>query len=574
VQIGADLSSRGRDSYYPRTTLLGSQTNGLAVRGKTQTTNFLNENTLSYNKSIGTDHQIDAVAGYTRQQNDGENSTIRNSNFVSDIAVFESIGAGTQVGGPQVASGHTRWTLASYLGRVNYTFLNRYLFTVSGRRDGSSRFGADHQWGFFPSAAIGWRVSDEPFMARFPQVELLKFRVSTGLGGNPSIRPYQSMAHLLPQQYTFGGVVVPGYYPSSVANTNLGWESTRQTDYGMDLGLWGGRVSLTTDIYKKTTNDVLLAVNLPFEAGFATALQNAGSISNNGYELGLTLTLLDPKKGQFGWSSTFNYSRNKNKVLDLGNGVQQIFASSVNNDLKLLGSLIQVGEALGVFYGYKTDGLLRDSATAAAYTTAVRPLSGARWNPGDAKLVDMNGDGAITVLDRTIIGDPNPKYTGGWSNTLSFRGMRLSSLIDFTQGNQILNLNNIRLEQGSPATNIIAERYFDAWTPTNTDGKYPRINFSPGTIGSEITTDLLDDGSYTRLRNVTLDVPVSSRLLARYGVTNTRVYVTGSNLITWTQYSGFNPDVSSLGLGNVNRGIDVGSYPLAKSVTFGLNITY
>ena len=228
VSVGTDLSNRGRDTYYPRTTLMGSQVNGQAVRGATQTTNFLNENTLTYTKSLNAANQIDAIAGYSRQQSDLTNSTTRNSNFVNDIDVFESIGSGTQVGGPQVSSGHTRWTLASYIGRLNYTLLNRYLFTITARRDGSSRFGADHQWGVFPAVAFGWRVTDEPFMARFTAIELLKFRFSTGTAGNPSIRPYQSIAHLLSQQYTFGGNVVPGYYPASVANPNLGWESTRQ----------------------------------------------------------------------------------------------------------------------------------------------------------------------------------------------------------------------------------------------------------------------------------------------------------------------------------------------------------
>ena len=256
MSLGTDLSNRTRDTYYPRTTLMGSQVNGQAKRGTTSTTNFLNENTLSYNHAFS-GQLLDAVVGYNRQQSDLLNSQISNSNFVSDIDVFESIGSGTQTGGPQVSSAHTRWTLASYLGRINYTLANRYLFTVTGREDGSSRFGADHQWGFFPSGAVGWRVSDEPFMSKFTAIELLKLRVSYGLAGNPAIKPYQSMAHLLSKQYTFGGAVVPGYYPASVGNPNLGWETTRQLDLGADIGLYGGRVSLTADVYRKKTDDLL-----------------------------------------------------------------------------------------------------------------------------------------------------------------------------------------------------------------------------------------------------------------------------------------------------------------------------
>jgi len=285
-----------------------------------------------------------------------------------------------------------------------------------------------------------------------------------------------------------------------------------------------------------------------------------------------------------GWTTTFNYSHNKNTVLDLG-GVNQIFAASVNSDLKLLGSLIQVGQPLGVFYGYQAGGILRDSAAAAAYTTQVKPLTGTKWNPGDVRLLDINGvdangnptgkpDGKIDANDRTIIGDPNPKFNAGWMNTLSFGRFRVSSQMDAVYGNKILNLNNVRLDQGSPGTNIIAERFLDAWTPTNIDAKYPRINFTPGTTGSDITSDLLEDGSFLRLRAVTVDFALPSRLLARYNLSNTRFFVTGANLLTWTHYSGFNPDVSSLGIGNVNRGIDVGQYPLSRSFTFGINLTY
>jgi TonB-linked SusC/RagA family outer membrane protein len=544
----------------------------------------LNENLLTYTKAIGSLQQVDAVAGYTRQQSDLVSSTIQNSNFVSDVDVFENIGSGTQGGGPIVTSGHTRWTLASYLGRLNYTLANRYLFTVTGREDGSSRFGASHQWGFFPSAAVGWRISDEPFMQHIPSIELLKLRLSDGLAGNPSIRPYQSLAHLTAQQYTFGGSVVSGYYPASIGNPELSWESTHQLDAGIDLGLYGGRVSLTGDLYRKKTSNLLLAVNLPFESGIPSALQNIGAVENNGYEIGLTLTVLDSKKHSLGWTSTLNYSQNKNRVLDLG-GVSQIFASSVNTDLKLLGSLIQVGQPLGVFYGYMADGLLRDSATAAAYTTQVKPISGTKWNPGDVKLLDINGvdsaghltgrpDGKIDANDRTIVGNPNPKFSAGWLNTFSAGRVRLSSVMDAVYGNKILNLNNVRIEAGSPGTNIIADRFLDAWTPTNTNAAFPRVNFTPGTIGSDITSDLLEDGSFLRLRSVTLEFTIPERVIARYGISNARLFVTGSNLATWTHYSGFNPDVSSEGIGNTNRGIDVGAYPLAKSVTLGVNVSY
>ena len=192
----------------------------------------------------------------------------------------------------------------------------------------------------------------------------------------------------------------------------------------------------------------------------------------------------------------------------------------------------------------------------------------------DANGNDIGPDGVMSADDRTIIGSPQPKFTAGWLNAFTYGRFRLSSMMDAVYGNKILNLNDVRLEAGSPATNILAERYLDAWTPTNTGGAFPRVNFTPGTTGSDITSDLLDDGSFLRLRSITLDAAVPERFLSRYGLSATRVYVTGANLVTLTHYSGFNPDVSSLGIGNVNRGVDVGQYPLAKSVTLGINITY
>lgn len=575
VSVGSDLSNRSRDTYYPRTTLRGSQTNGLAIRGSNSATSFLNENTLHYTTDFRDIHHLDAVIGASRQQYDLTGTQMQNTQFVSDIDGYEGISTGTQIGGPSIGSSHTRYTLASYFGRVNYSLLDRYLFTFTDRRDGSSRFGSEHQWGSFPSAAFGWRLSEEPFMKRFTRLDQVKLRVSYGTAGNPSIRPYQSSSHLSSEQYTFGGIVVPAYYPSSVGNPNLSWETTRQFDLGTDVGILDNRITFSADIYRKKTTDLLLAVNLPFETGFGSALQNIGAVQNNGWELGMSVDLIRAATPRsFGWTSSLTYSRNRNKVLDLG-GVQQIFAGSVNSDLKLLGSLIRVGQPLGVFYGYQATGIFRDSAEAANY--GFKPLSGQTWQAGGVRLADFDttgaSKGAITPEDRTIIGDPNPKFTGGFSNTFSYAGLRLSANLNGVYGNKILNLNLVRLEGGSPATNILADRYHDAWSATNPNGAFPKAGFTPGTIGSDITSDLLEDGSYLRLGSVTLDAAVPDRFL-RGGLTSARLYITGSNLITWTHYSGFNPDVSSLGLGNVNRGIDIGSYPLAKSVTFGINLAY
>ncbi len=572
--VGSDLSFRGRDTYYPRTTLQGFGQNGRAIRGTTNNTSFLNENTLNWNKSFGSAHVISAVAGYSRQKLNSTRTDMRNSNFVSDITGFENIGAGAQAGGANVSSGRTQWTLASYLGRVNYTLLDRYLFSVSGRRDGSSRFGADNRWGVFPAGALGWRLSEEPFMRRFSWINNLKLRATYGEVGNPSISPYQSLTRLTAQQYTFNGALAPGYYPAAIGNPTLSWESTKQTDLGLDLSAFSGRIDITVDQYRKKTDNLLLQIDLPSEVGYPSAFVNAGSIENKGFEAGVTVKLFDAEaKTGFRWSTTFNYTRNRNRVLDLG-GVSRIFPTQQTaSDINATSSVVQVGQPIGAFFGFKTGDLFRDSTTLNAWRAKTRFASGTAPGLGNRMYIDINGDSIIDANDRTIIGDPTPKYVVGWSNNISWKGFDLSALIDGVQGNKILNLNNLRLNGASPALNVTAERFYDAWSPTNPDGKYQRVGAGAGFLNADITSELLEDGSFFRLRTISLARQIPPKWLRQSNVT-ARAYVTGQNVVTWTKYTGFNPDVSSISVGNLNRGVDVGAYPLARTWTVGLNINY
>ncbi|HEX8904364.1 MAG TPA: TonB-dependent receptor, partial [Longimicrobiaceae bacterium] len=420
VSLGADYAARSRDTYYNRNTYRGRQNGGDALRGETQNLSYLNENTLTWHRTIGASHDLTLLGGYSWQTSRTTGFNMGNSNFVSDATEFWDIGSGTQAGGPSLSSRYSRWTMASYLGRLNYNLLGRYLVTLTGRYDGSSRFGANHQWGFFPSAAIGWRVSEEPFLRDVGFLDELKVRASYGLAGNPSIPPYNSKARLEDQGYSFGGVAVGGFYPYSVANPNLTWESTRQLDIGVDAGVFD-RVTLTADYYHKRTNDLLLYTVLPAESGYRAALQNIGSVENRGIELGLGVKVLRPENDRaLHWTADLNYSRNRNKVLDLG-GVDELFATSVTSDLKFPGSLIRVGQPIGVFYGYQTLGVYRDSAAVLAYSVR-KNINGRLPLPGDMIVADLDGDSVITAADRTIIGNPNPDFTVGLSNTFAWHG--------------------------------------------------------------------------------------------------------------------------------------------------------
>jgi hypothetical protein len=334
-------------------------------------------------------------------------------------------------------------------------------------------------------------------------------------------------------------------------------------------------VTATADYYKKRTTNLLLAINLPTETGFQSALANRGTVDNAGFELGVDVRVLGGGKGararDFSWRAGLNYATNRTRVVDLG-GQQQLFADFITTDYNLPGTVIQVGQPLGAFYGFKGTGVIRDSAAAAAITT--KNFNNSAFRPGDMGVVDVDGDGVITLNDRTIIGDPTPRFTMGLTNTFGWRGVELTGLLQGSFGGKILNVNRIRTE-GSPRVNVIKDRWYDAWSPSNPGGKYARVGENPNQVGTNNFTDnLLEDGTFVRLRTITLSAAVPRRFLRVPSNQPARVYVTGVNLFTVTDYSGFDPDVSSQSVGAQNRGIDIGAYPLSKGFTVGLNFSY
>jgi TonB-linked SusC/RagA family outer membrane protein len=572
--FGTDYATRGRNTYYNRSTIRGSQSGGDALVGSTTTNGWLNENTVNYDRRFRENHLVSLLGGYTQQRTDFNGLNLSASNFPSDATLYNALQAGSVQGVPSTR--RTTRTLESWLGRLNYSLLDRYLLTVNYRADGSSAFAESHKWASFPSAAVAWRVSSEPFMERFDWVDELKLRGSYGIVGNPGIRPYQSLTRLVSQGYSFGGTYTSGYAVSAIGNPELQWETTRGTDFGVDLGLLD-RFTITADYYAKKTTDLLLQVSLPFETGYQSALANRGSVENKGFELGIDAQVIKPTARGFSWHANLNYATNRNKVLDLGTNpdgspLPYIEADLITTDYNLPGTRIVLGQPIGVFYGFKSLGVIPDAATAA--TVSYRNFGGSTFKAGNMLIENIDGDTIITLNDRTIIGDPTPDFTMGLTNDLQYGRFRLTGLLQGSHGGKILNVNRIRTES-SPRANIARARWENAWSPTNPGGTEPAIGENPNQVGpNNFTDNLLEDGSYLRLRSATLSWDLPESLASRASASVARLYLTGTNLITWTHYSGFDPDVSGQSVGTTNRGIDIGAYPLSRGVTFGLNLNF
>jgi TonB-linked SusC/RagA family outer membrane protein len=571
---GTDYAARGRNTYYNRNTVSGALAGGQAYVGSTTTNTWVNENTLSYQRAFRGVHDLSLLGGFTQQRTDFTGLNLSASDFPSDVTLYNALQAGASQGVP--SSRRNSRTLESWLGRVNYSLLDRYLLTVNYRADGSSAFAESHKWAGFPSAAFAWRMSSEPFMKRFDAIDELKLRASYGVVGNPGIRPYQSLTRLTSQGYSFGGQYTSGYAVAAVGNPDLRWETTKGSDFGIDIGLLD-RFAITADYYAKQTTDLLLQVSLPFETGYQTALANRGSVENKGFEVGVDAQVIKPTASGFSWHANLNFAKNRTRVLDLGTNpdgspIQFIEADLLTTDYNLPGTRIVVGQPIGVFYGFKSLGVLQDAAQAAAVTYT--PFSGTAFKAGQTLIADVDGNGKIDLNDRTIIGDPTPDFTAGLTNDLRYGRFQFTALLQGSHGGKILNVNRIRTES-SPRANISRERVVNAWSPTNPTGTEPAIGENPNQVGpNNFTDNLLEDGSYLRLRSATLSFALPDRITSRTSMSDARLYLTGTNLITWTHYSGFDPDVSGQSVGTTNRGIDIGAYPLARGVTVGLNLNF
>ena len=563
VTGGFDYNNNQQNTYRPSDVFLGRLTNGSAVRATTYRYSWLNENTLTYDKKLNENNALNVVVGLTEQQFFGDDFSTSANNFFTNTLGSDNLALAATLLTP--GSGRPSNTLASYFGRANYRLFEKYLFTVTMRADGSSRFGANNKWGYFPSAAFAYRLIDEKFMQNLTFLSDLKLRVGYGITGNQEISNYQSLARYDAGSYASGSTRLVGLVPLNIRNPDLKWESTAASNVGIDLAFLQNRIQVTADAYYKKTSDLLLRVSVPRTTGYGDIYLNAGSVENKGFEFALTTNNIDGKK--FSWNTNLNFSLNRNKVLDL-NGEYERYVGASSSSLFVgsgLGntSVLRVGEPIGSFFGYVFDGIWQtpEEITASGTKTVVRP--------GDPRYKDLNGDGTITAADRTIIGRAQPKFIYGMTNGFKYGGFNLSVFIQGVQGSDVLNLNRYELESGITTTNKL-KTVNDRWTGPGTSNTIPRAG-STIRRSTGIVNDVLEDGSFVRLKTVTLGYT-----LPKFGntVKSASIYVTAQNLVTLTKYTGYDPEVNSFGRDNLSLNTDYNAFPSTRTFIAGVRLGF
>jgi TonB-linked SusC/RagA family outer membrane protein len=567
----ADVSTNkfSPDSIQGVSALVRQTTPGINAYGSYTTyrlQTFVNENTLSFNKTTGR-HDISAVAGMSYNTNMLTASSLASSGgYLSDVITTLN-GAANISGTTNNYTTSSVNNLVSYFGRLQYGYNNRYLFTASLRRDGSSRFGTNTKWGFFPSASVGWRISEEKFMKDITFVSELKFRASWGRSGNNNIGDYNSIATLGASNYTFGGSQAGGQAPNTIADPNLSWEKSETYDAGFDLGILKDRIYVSFDYYSKKNTALLLNTPVPLGSGFGSALTNIGALGNKGLELELTTRNLT---GKFQWTTSANISHNSNKVLQLGvnNAPIQITPNYTGNSFTLL----QVGLPIYSINVIKTIGLLTPQDIA----SNVAIVSGEQ--AGDPKYYDANNDGKIDANDRIVAGHPNPDYTYGVTNTFRYKSFDLSVLVQGQSGGSIYSLLGRAVDvSGAAFTDNQLGIYRDRYTVQNANFNAPRGKTYSPNYNSVYNTDWLYSSNYVRVRNITLGYNLNSILSKKLNIQGARVYMTMENWFGHDSYNGgYNAEAQTSNVSGDSKFPvpgDYGGMPLAKSVIFGINFT-
>jgi TonB-dependent starch-binding outer membrane protein SusC len=557
VRLGADFNNSQRSFWIDPSTLTGASYGGYADVRDGKRGYYLLEGTLNYNKDFGI-HRISAVAGSTYERYTSSSLIANARSFALPDLTYYALGSGnTTLNG--VGNGVQENILISYLGRVNYSLLDKYLVTASIRADGSARFGPENRFGYFPSAAVAWKVKQENFLKDIKFIDDLKLRASYGaIGNQPNSNYLYFTTYSGGRDAVFNGQRVSTLAPSRSPNPALQWESAQQFDLGFDFGLIRSRITGSLDYYNRKTSNLLYSVPLPLSSGFSAKTENVGSMRNTGWEFALNGSIIDGK--DFKFDANFNITTLKNEILSLGS-VSQFIGTGPGNIGEY--SILKPGESIGSFYGYIVDGIWQTGDDFSTAQPGVRP--------GDFKYRDQDGNKLINANDQVVLGSSLPDFYYGFNTNLSYKDLSLSVFLEGSQGAKMLNSSLVDSYYAVDfRRNKLADLYLNRWTAANPSTEYP--SFIPGDVqgARKITNKTVEDASYVRLQSVRIayKLPFSKSKF----INNATVFINGQNLYTFTKYSGVDPAVNANG-DDILR-VDYNSYPLTKTFTAGISLQF
>ena len=571
--LGINFNRYDSYDFKPTYYVSNAQSNSASVvtRGYSLTNNLISENTLNFNHVFNTKHVVGATLGFTAEQTRYENLIGSKANTPNNNADMQYLDAATNSTSATANGTASESALISYIGRINYSYDNRYLATATIRRDGSSRFGKSNQYGNFPSAALAWKVNNESFFKDWNQdiINTAKVRVGWGIVGNQNIANYAFQSLLTSSSqyaYLFGipEKLYQGVAAVALGNANIKWESTESTNIGIDITCLNNKLILSADYYTRTTNDMLIVEPIPYFLGFETGpTTNVGSANNKGIEG--QLEWKDKIGKDFNYSIAANISTIKNEVLSLGTG-SAIAGYAIRNGNT---TYTKVGTPIGAFWGYKTNGLVQ---------TQEQLLDVRKRQPnaglGDVVFVDNDGNGVLNESDKTIIGNPIPKFYYGFNLNMEYKGFDISANFEGSYGNDIFNAMRYYTYSEADVTQKSVD-VLNYWTPTNTHTNMPRLNGNDKNDNLRISDRYVEDGSYLRMKTLQIGYSLTKAIAHKLYMTSLRIYVSSDNLFTFTRYSGADPEVGQLTSDNtLSRGVDLGTYPQPKTIVGGISITF
>ncbi|OAV66773.1 Outer membrane cobalamin receptor protein, SusC/RagA family [Bacteroidales bacterium Barb4] len=564
VSVGTDLSVTKQSNYTPSFSSPGTVDKGIAAIGNKNVYAWQTEYTLNYSKVFDGVHSVSGLAGYTSQRTDRKAFAASSYGFSNDATTYNSLQSASTPYLP-TSSAFTS-TLISYLGRASYSYNERYNVTATLRADGSSRFARNHHWGYFPSLGVSWNIDKEPFFADGKTVSHLQLRLSGGTVGNQEIGDFRFIANIVPQTYYFGGQPVTAFIPENLSNPDLKWETTSQYNIGANVGFLENRLNVVLDAYYKKTSDLLLEVPVERVTGFKTVMRNIGSVSNKGVELEVEGKIIERK--DLNWRAAVNIARNINRIESLGNADEFFPNFSGALTLNYVSPLIvRKGEPLGSFYGFVFDGIIQKGEDVSKLPI---PAADTDRSPGKNKWIDQNGDGIVNEDDKVILGNSQPKFTGGFNSSVAYKRIDFFVALQGSYGNKLYNVLSNRAEKTFPYFNSLATAA-DRWTETNPSNELARAQNLPSIV---LDNRYIEDASFLRVKNISIGYTFPLKSITKDA--KLRLFLSAQNLFTLTPYKGYDPESNRNGIDESNglyQGVDFGTYPSAKTFQFGVNVT-